>query len=394
MARFRKSNAQIVHKDEHRLFREISVTKPVDYLVEFDYFLLVIALAITFIGLIYLGSAVSNMYADGGTSAMRSQIAGLVVGVIFALVLAFFDYNLLKKITWPFFAVNVLLMLSVFTPLGVEDYGSRSWIGIGSFTYQPSELMKLAMVLVIAIELEKAQEEGFGFRRVAIISFAFLVPLGLIILQKDMGQAMVLTFSFLMVLFVGRAKWWYVLSVLALGGAAIPFLWKFYLNGTRRARLFAFIDPEKYPDYSLQLIRSETAIGSGGLTGQGVGQGAMNGGKKILVKMSDSIFAVIGEEGGFIIAALVVLLFAVLLLRMCYISARARDMYGKCVAAGILAMFLFNIFENIGMNLGIMPITGLPLPFISKGGSAMITNYICIGLLLSVSLRRKREFFE
>ncbi|MBQ2306302.1 MAG: rod shape-determining protein RodA [Clostridia bacterium] len=394
MARFRKSNAQIVHKDEHRLFREISVTKPVDYLVEFDYFLLVIALAITVIGLIYLGSAMSNMYADGGTSAMRSQIAGLVVGVIFALVLAFFDYNLLKKITWPFFAVNVLLMLSVFTPLGVEDYGSRSWIGIGSFTYQPSELMKLAMVLVIAIELEKAQEEGFGFRRVAIISFAFLVPLGLIILQKDMGQAMVLTFSFLMVLFVGRAKWWYVLSVLALGGAAIPFLWKFYLNGTRRARLFAFIDPEKYPDYSLQLIRSETAIGSGGLTGQGVGQGAMNGGKKILVKMSDSIFAVIGEEGGFIIAALVVLLFAVLLLRMCYISARARDMYGKCVAAGILAMFLFNIFENIGMNLGIMPITGLPLPFISKGGSAMITNYICIGLLLSVSLRRKREFFE
>ena len=394
MARFRKSNAQIVHKDEHRLFREISVTKPVDYLVEFDYFLLVIALAITVIGLIYLGSAMSNMYADGGTSAMRSQIAGLVVGVIFALVLAFFEYNLLKKITWPFFAVNVLLMLSVFTPLGVEDYGSRSWIGIGSFTYQPSELMKLAMVLVIAIELEKAQEEGFGFRRVAIISFAFLVPLGLIILQKDMGQAMVLTFSFLMVLFVGRAKWWYVLSVLALGGAAIPFLWKFYLNGTRRARLFAFIDPEKYPDYSLQLIRSETAIGSGGLTGQGVGQGAMNGGKKILVKMSDSIFAVIGEEGGFIIAALVVLLFAVLLLRMCYISARARDMYGKCVAAGILAMFLFNIFENIGMNLGIMPITGLPLPFISKGGSAMITNYICIGLLLSVSLRRKREFFE
>ena len=394
MARFRKSNAQIVHKDEHRLFREISVTKPVDYLVEFDYFLLVIALAITVIGLIYLGSAMSNMYADGGTSAMRSQIAGLVVGVIFALVLAFFDYNLLKKITWPFFAVNVLLMLSVFTPLGVEDYGSRSWIGIGSFTYQPSELMKLAMVLLIAIELEKAQEEGFGFRRVAIISFAFLVPLGLIILQKDMGQAMVLTFSFLMVLFVGRAKWWYVLSVLALGGAAIPFLWKFYLNGTRRARLFAFIDPEKYPDYSLQLIRSETAIGSGGLTGQGVGQGAMNGGKKILVKMSDSIFAVIGEEGGFIIAALVVLLFAVLLLRMCYISARARDMYGKCVAAGILAMFLFNIFENIGMNLGIMPITGLPLPFISKGGSAMITNYICIGLLLSVSLRRKRGFFE
>ena len=156
MARFRRSNAQIINKDEHRLFREISVTKPVDYLMEFDYFLLAVALAITVIGLIYLGSAMSNMYADGGTSAMKSQIVGLVIGVVLALVLAFFDYDLLKKITWPFFAVNVLLMLSVFTPLGVEDYGSRSWIGIGSFTYQPSELMKLARVLVIASELEKA----------------------------------------------------------------------------------------------------------------------------------------------------------------------------------------------------------------------------------------------
>ncbi|MBO4327436.1 MAG: rod shape-determining protein RodA [Clostridia bacterium] len=390
----RRRSSKILTKDEGRLFREISANKTVDFLVEFDYFLLVIALAITVIGMIFLGSAMGNMYADGGRSAMRSQIAGLVIGVIAAIVLAFFDYNLLKKITWPFYAVNVLIMLTVFTPLGIEDYGSRSWIGIGSFTYQPSELMKLAMVLVIAVELEKAQEQGFGLRQVLIISGAFILPLGLIVLQKDIGQAMVLTFSFLMVLFVGKAKFWYILSVIALGAATVPFLWKFYFNETRRARLFAFLDPEKYPDYSLQLVRSETAIGSGGLTGQGLGRGAMNGGKKILVKMSDSIFAVIGEEGGFIIAALIIILFGVLLMRMCYISSRARDMYGKCVAAGILAMFLFNIFENIGMNLGIMPITGLPLPFISKGGSAMITNYICIGLLLSVSLRRRREMFD
>ncbi len=394
MFRTGKSDRNIIKRDEHRLFRQISINKATDYLSEFDYFLMLIVLAITVIGLIFLGSAMGNMYADGGSSAMRSQIAGLVVGVIFALILAFFDYNLLKKIIWPFYALNVLLMLSVFTPLGIEDYGSRAWIGIGSFTYQPSELMKLAMVLAVAIQLEKAQEEGFGLRRVLIVTGAFVLPLGLIILQKDMGQAMVLVFAFLMVLFVGRAKWWYILSVVAAGGAAVPFMWKFFLNGTRRARLFAFLDPEKYPDYSLQLIRSETAIGSGGLTGQGIGQGAMNSGKKILVKMSDSIFAVIGEEGGFIVSLLLIVLFGLLLMRMVYISARARDMFGKCVAAGILAMFLFNLFENIGMNMGIMPITGLPLPFVSKGGSAMITNYVCIGLLLSVSLRRKKDFFE
>ena len=391
---FKRKSSKIITKDEGRLFREVSANRTVDFLVEFDYFLLIIVLAITVIGMIFLGSAMSNMYADGGRAAMRSQIAGLIIGVIAAIVLAFFDYNLLKKITWPFYAVNVLLMLSVFTPLGIEDYGSRAWIGFGSFTYQPSELMKLAMVLVIAVELEKALENGFGLRQVIIISVAFMIPLGLIVLQKDIGQAMVLTFSFLMVLFVGKAKFWYVLGVIALGAATVPFLWKFYFNDTRRARLFAFLDPAKYPDYSLQLVRSGTAIGSGGLTGQGLGRGAMNGGKKILVKMSDSIFAVIGEEGGFIVAALLILLFGILLMRMCYISSRAKDIYGKCVAVGILAMFLFNIFENIGMNLGIMPITGLPLPFVSKGGSAMITNYICIGVLLSVSLRRKRDLFE
>ena len=394
MIRLGKRSSDIIKRDEGRLFREVSASRTTDFLVEFDYFLLAVVLAITVIGLIFLGSAMSNMYDDGGSSAMRSQIVGLVIGVIAALILAFFDYNLLKKITWPFYAVNVLLMLSVFTPLGIEDYGSRAWIGIGSFTYQPSELMKLAMVLVIAIQLEKAAEEGFGLKEVLIVTFSFLVPLGLIVLQKDIGQAMVLTFAFFMVLFVGKAKFWYILSALALGAATVPFLWKFYFNDTRRARLFSFLYPDKYPDYSLQLTRSQTAIGSGGLTGQGLGQGAMNGGKKIFVKMSDSIFAVIGEEGGFIVAALLVILFAVLLIRMCYISSRARDMFGKCVAAGILAMFLFNIFENIGMNLGIMPITGLPLPFVSKGGSAMITNYICIGVLLSVSLRRRRGFFE
>ncbi len=391
---FRKKTSKILTRDDGRLFREVSANRTVDFLVEFDYFLLIIVLAITVVGMIFLGSAMNNMYADGGKAAMRSQIVGLVIGVIAAIVLAFFDYNLLKKITWPFYAVNVLLMLTVFTPLGIEDYGSRAWIGIGSFTYQPSELMKLAMVLVIAVELERAQEQGFGLRQTIIISGAFLLPLGLIVLQKDIGQAMVLIFSFLMVLFVGKAKFWYILGVIALGAAAVPFMWKFYFNDTRRARLFAFLDPERYPDYSLQLVRSETAIGSGGLTGQGLGRGAMNGGKKILVKMSDSIFAVIGEEGGFIISALLIILFGILLMRMCYISSRARDMYGKCVAVGILAMFLFNIFENIGMNLGIMPITGLPLPFVSKGGSAMITNYICIGVLLSVSLRRKRGMFD
>ena len=135
------------------------------------------------------------------------------------------------------------------------------------------------------------------------------------------------------------------------------------------------------------------AIGSGGLTGDGIGNGDMNTANRIPVKLSDMIFAVIGEEAGFIGAMLVVVLFTAMLLRMLYISYQSRDIFGACVAAGIFAMFFFNVFENLGMNVGIMPITGLPLPFVSKGGSAMITNYISIGLLLSISLRRRKGMF-
>lgn len=374
-------------------FRDVSRNKGIDYLGEFDYFLLVIAILITAIGMIFLDSAMYSMYIDHGASAMKVQIIGLVLGLICAGVLAFFDYNLLKKITLPFYLFNIVLMLAVYTPLGIEDYGSRSWLNFGFITYQPSELMKLAMVMVVAKELEKAEEEGFTLRMAVKILITYLIPLGLIFLQKDMGQAMVLTFAFIIVIFIGKAPWQFILSVLGVGALGIPFVWKFYINGVRRARLFAFIDPVKYSEYSLQLRRSEMAIGSGQLVGKGLGEGPMNNGKKILVKLSDSIFAVIGEEGGFIIAGIIVILFTLLLLRMCFISARAEDMFGKCLAIGIFAMFTFNVFENIGMNLGLMPITGLPLPFVSKGGSAMITNYMCIGLMLSVSLRRRREFF-
>lgn len=390
LKRFRRTGYVI----ERNLFRSVSRNKEIDYLGEFDYFLLGTALLITAIGLVFLDSAMDNMYTDGGAGAMRVQIIGLILGLICAVVMAVFDYNLLKKITIPFYLFNIFLMLCVYTPLGMEENGSRAWLDFKVITYQPSELMKLAMVLVVAKELEQAQEDGFTRTNAIKILVAYLVPLGLIFLQRDIGQALVLTFAFLLTLFVGKARWWYILSIVGVGACFVPFVWKYYINGVRRARLLAFLDPEKYLDYSLQLRRAQTAIGSGQLIGKGLGEGPMNNGKKILVKLSDSIFAVIGEEGGFIMTVLVVLLFAVLLLRMCYISMRARDMFGQCVAIGIFAMFLFNVFENIGMNLGLMPITGLPLPFVSKGGSAMITNFFAIGVLLSVSLRRKRKFFE
>ena len=377
-----------------RPYMQIEQNGKLDYLAKFDYFLMGTVLLISLIGLVFLESAMRNMYQDGGKSAMMVQILGLVAGAVIAAALSFTDYYLFRLFSWPFYAANVLLMLSVFTPLGVDQYGSRAWIDLSVTTYQPSELMKLAMVLVIAQQIEYIERDGaLTFKRAAIIIGSFLLPLGFVFLQKDIGQAMVFIFVFMVTLFVGGINKWFLLSLIGAGMLALPFVWKFGMNDARRGRLLSFIDPEKYLDYSYQLRRTVTAIGSGQLTGEGLGNGTMNNGKMIPVKMSDSIFAVIGEETGFIGCVFVILLMTILLARMIHISFRARETFGKCVAAGIFAMFAFNIIENIGMNIGIMPITGLPLPFISKGGSSMVTNFMAIGVLLSISMRKQNGFF-
>lgn len=375
---------------------DIERSQRIDYGKKFDYILMGIIFLITAIGLVFLKSAMNDAYADHGVSAMRIQLLCLVIGIIFAIVICFFDYGNLRNISFPFFLFNMGMMLLVFVPrIGIASGGSRSWINLGITTYQPSELMKIAMIIVLAKYLEKIQEDSLRVEYIIVIMAAFFVPLGMVLLQKDFGMALVFVFVFLIMMIVGKMKFRIIATLGILACIALPFIWKFYFNGVKRERFLAFLNPEEYENsYGMQLIRAMTAIGSGGLTGSGVGNGPMNTTNRIPVKLSDMIFSVICEEAGFIGGALVVILFTLLLLRMLYISYRARDVFGTCIAAGIFAMFFFNIFENIGMNVGIMPITGLPLPFVSRGGSAMITNYISIGLLLSISLRRRRGMFR
>lgn len=374
---------------------DIERSQRIDYVKKFDYILMGIVFLITAIGLVFLKSAMNNAYKDHGASAMKIQIIGLIVGIMFAMVICFFDYGNLRNISFPFFLFNMGMMMLVFVPrIGIASGGSRSWINIGITTYQPSELMKLAMIIVLAKYLEKIQEDKLRPEYVAVLLLAFFVPLGMVLLQKDFGMALVFIFVFFVMMIVGKMKFKFIAVLGVLACAAMPFIWKFYFNGVKRERFLAFLNPELYEDsYGLQLVRAITAIGSGGLIGDGIGSGDMNTANRIPVKLSDMIFAVIGEETGFIGAMLVVTLFTAMLLRMLYISYQSRDIFGACLAAGVFAMFFFNVFENLGMNVGIMPITGLPLPFVSKGGSAMITNYISVGLLLSISLRRRKGMF-
>ena len=375
----------------------IGAGKRVDYFKKFDYLLLSAVLAVTAIGLVYLSSAQYDKYLDHGQRQMIVQLIGLFIGISLCIVFTFFDYRTFKKIYIPFYAVNSILMLAVFVPgIGIDSGGSRSWLNLGITTYQPSELMKLAMVIFEGVQLERAKKEGMTFKNGLRILLGFLWPLVLVFAQKDLGMAVTYIITFLVLIYVGEVKLRYLAGAFALGAVSLPFLWKFYMNGTRRVRFLGFLDPdnELYYDYTLQLRRSLTAIGSGGLYGKGLGEGPMNRGNKILVKLTDMIYSVVCEEGGFIMAAAVIILFTVILLRILSIASRSRDYFGRCVASGIFAGFFVVIFQNIAMNLGLMPITGLALPFISQGGSAMLANYISIGMVMSISMRREDGFFR
>lgn len=375
----------------------IDHSERVDYFKKFDYLLLAAVLAVTAIGLVYLSSAQYDKYLDHGQRQMMVQLAGLTIGIVLCIVFTFFDYRAFKKVYIPFYAINIILMLAVFVPgLGIDSGGSRSWLNLGITTYQPSELMKLAMVIYEGVYLEKVKREGMTLKYGLHIALGFLVPLGLVFLQKDLGMAVAYVITFLVVIYVGEVKLRYLIGALAAGAISLPFVWKFYMNGTRRIRFLGFLDPdnELYYDYTLQLRRSLTAIGSGGLYGQGLGEGTMNRNNKILVKLTDMIYSVVCEEGGFIVAVLVIFLFTVILLRILSIARRSQDYFGRCVASGIFASFFVVIFQNIAMNLGLMPITGLALPFISQGGSAMLANYISVGMAMSISMRREKGFFS
>lgn len=369
------------------------VEKP-NIIKNFDYILLALVLALSIIGIIVLHSAVASWEPNEMKSAVVVQIVGLVLGFIIAVVLGVVDYHIYKQFAIFFYIFNIVLMLLVYSPIGMDINNSRSWLDFKVITYQPSELMKIATIMMVAVCLEDFNNSEHRVRDVFRALFFFAIPFGLVVLQKDFGTALVFLFIFVVMLFVAGIKLRYFVLAGLSGIVAFPFIWKFALNDTRRKRILSFIDPSADPlGSSYQAHKARLAIGSGQITGKGIGEGPLNNGGNIPVKESDFIFSVIGEELGFIGASLVVILFFLVLARLLYNARKASEPFGNYVTMGVFAMFAFHFIQNIGMNVGLLPITGIPLPFISKGGSAMITNYFSIGIVLSIAARRTTGHF-
>jgi rod shape determining protein RodA len=329
------------------------------------------------------------------SSYLKKDVLNIIIGVGLAVVAASVDYRTLRAYTPVLYVASVIGLLAVLSPLGQRINGAHSWISFGAgFELQPSEFAKVAVILGIAMLLSE-KREGSSEPTTQDVVFCLgisAVPVLLILAQPDVGSIMVFAFIIFGMLTLSgiSAKWVIGMLVVALLGALLiehlQLLQKFQV-----ARITAFLNPNAgAKSFGLNQQQARIAIGNGGIWGQGLGHGIRTNGQFVPEQPTDFIFSVAGEELGLVGAGLIVVLSGVILWRALRIARLAEDRFGMLVAVGIVCWFGFQAFENVGMNLGIMPITGLPLTFVSYGGTSMFASMIAIGLLQNVHIRTPR----
>lgn len=355
-----------------------------------DWSLLAATLLLVVGGTVVLYSATHN--APDPFAFVKARIMHVLVGLVLLTLVAAVDYQTIARIWRPILG-GTLGLLGLVLIVGPTTQGAQRWILLGPLGgFQPSELAKLALIITLARHLDGHREVG-GWRALLPVLAHAVVPMVLIVRQPDLGTAMAVASIVAAMMFVAGmpAR---VLGLLGAGTAAVvPLAWQM-LHDYQRRRLLAFIDPGADPlGAGYALIQSKIAVGSGQLFGKGLLQGTQNLLHFIPEQHTDFIFTVIGEELGFAGAFVMLALFSVWLWRGCLIAAQAKDRLGMLIAVGTVTMIAFHLVVNVGMTVGLMPITGIPLPFISHGGSALTVMLGGTGLLLNVGMRRKKILF-
>jgi rod shape determining protein RodA len=341
-------------------------------------------------GTLVVSSATSGM--AGGTGLFRRHLVGVLIGLVPLVLFWALDYKVLQHWKGPLGALMLVLLTAVLLPgFGVMVNGQRNWLGIGSLRlFQPSEPAKLLLIVILATVIARYKGKIEKPSEVAHILAYLAVPLALIMLEPDLGTVLVFVVITAGMLLVGglKPRWFAVFALVAV--ILVAGVWQTGILKTyQKDRLAVFIDPSVDPKGAgYNLAQSKIAIGSGGLTGKGLGSGTQSSLNFIPERHTDFIFAVLGEELGFLGAIVLLGLYLALLITALEISASSRDLYGALIAAGLISMWLFQVLVNMGMTIGIMPVTGIPLPFMSFGGSFMVTNLAGVGMLLSVWSRR------
>jgi rod shape determining protein RodA len=350
--------------------------------------IVVTTIILIIIGIVGIASA--TQVASGGTPKyITIQGVAFVLGIIAVLLLLLIDYNSFGDMQTAIYIINILLLLSVFA-LGKEVNGAKSWIDLGPVNFQPSELVKIGFILAFAKHLESRKDKLDSIKDIAVSLLYMVVPIALIQLQNDTGTMLVFMFISAMMFFAAGINYKYIIGAVGAFILCTPLLWFFALQEYQKNRILVFLNPELDPRGSgYHVIQSKTAIGSGQFFGEGLFNGTLNNNGFIPARHTDFIFSVLGEELGFVGAVFVVILFVILLLRCIHVAKAAKDTYGMLICVGVTAMYLFHVLENIGMTIGIMPVTGIPLPFVSYGGSSLLTNMLALGLVINVGMRRQ-----
>jgi len=378
---------------------EFNMFKKENKLKRFDFMLFFTTIALCVFGFIMINSATMSK-VSGSEPYLKTQIAAFALGLVALFVLVVIDYDIYGSFYIPIYGVTIVLLIYVLiNPVKASEWGDvRSWIAIGPIVFQPSELAKFGVIISVSkfIDINKENLNNPAVL-IKVLVFAF-IPVALILMQPDLGTSLVFIFFIAVMIFIAGIDRKYIIAVLIIGLIFLIIgLIAFYSimqDYTPREnyqvdRIVTFFYPELDPeDTGYQVIQSKTAIGSGLLYGRGLYEGVQNQLGYLPTKETDFIFAVIGEELGLLGGLLLLSLYAILLYRLIRIARHASNLFGSLMVSGITAMLFFHIFENIGMTMGLMPVTGIPLPFISSGGTFMLINMVSIGLSLSVGMKR------
>ncbi len=353
-----------------------------------DFILIITVLAIILFGIIMIYSA--SYRGEGLTSEFRRQVTFFLVGLIAMSVMMTADYEFWGKCRIYIYICTVILLVIVLIN-GENIRGAQSWITLGSLgTFQPSEPAKLAFIITLARLLSVNQEKINKLSVLIKIALHTGFIIGLVLLQPDLGTSIVLIGITFTMLFYTGVNPLYLLGTILLGTGIAPFFLKAY----QWKRLTSFINAENDPTGAgWNILQAQIAVGSGKLFGKGFLQGTQSHLHFVPEHTTDFIFSVIGEEFGFTGCMILLIAYFIIVWKGLSIAKNAKDSFGTLIALGIVSMFVLHIMENIGMNIGIMPITGIPLPFISVGGSSLLTNMMSIGVLLNIKLKSQRTLF-
>ena len=364
---------------------------------DLDPILLLAALGLVAIGTLLIYSGSLNRFGpptafDFSHPVVR-QATFAAVGLVLALLIARLDYRSLGFLSASLYVTSIAALVFVLV-VGEETYGSRRWILVGDTPVQPSEIAKLVVIIILAKYLADRQET-IGTLRVFLTSLALAaLPTALVLAEPDLGSAVIFAAIWLGMVTVAGANWRHLLGLLTTAVASTPFAFV-ALQGYQRERIALWLDPESDPlGAGFNILQAKISIGAGGIFGTGLTEGTQTQLDYLRTETTDYVFSVLGEELGFIGAMVLFALFIVLLWRGLRVAELSSDLFGRLLATGMVIFILLQTFINVGVNIGLLPVTGIPLPFVSQGGSSLITLFIGLGILQSVLLRHRRLSFR